>query len=162
MHKVISFLFLPRQGSIPSSNESSIMFSPTSRDSTANGSGLLSVNPEAIVVKVSSPSKGDVMYKSIMIGNSDHTPKVIASALEKLGMEQEEPKNFILVQILPHKELKFPPNANVFYALDTSIHPTDLRLEIRPTAASIQNNNNTISHNNHSKNSVSKLSTRSS
>ncbi|CAL8083303.1 unnamed protein product [Orchesella dallaii] len=152
---------LQRKGSIPSSNESSIMYSPTTGNSTANGSGVLSVNPEFIVVKVSSPSKGDVMYKSIMVGNSDHTPKVIASALEKLGMEEEDPKNFKLVQVLPHKELKFPPNANVFYALDTSVHPTDIRLEVRPNAASIHNNNNTISHT-HSKNSVSKLSTRSS
>jgi len=112
-------------------------------------------------VKVSSPSKGDVLYKSIMVGNSDHTPKVIASALEKLGMEEEDPKNFNLVQILPHKELKFPANANVYYALDTSVHPTDVRLEVRPNAASVNNNNNTISHSNH-KNSISKLSTRSS
>jgi len=118
-----------------------------------------------IVVKVSSPVKGDVMYKSIMVGNSDHTPKVLALALEKLGFEDEDPKNFNLVQVLPHKELKFPANANVFYALDTSARPADIRLEVRPTTSlinlNINNNNNTIS-NPYGKSSISKHSTRSS
>lgn len=105
------------QGSIPSSNESSILYGTTANGST--GSGIISPSPDtsssSLVVKVSTPVKGDVMYKSIMIGNSDHTPKVIALALEKLGLEEEDPKNFNLVQILPMKELKFPPNANIFY-----------------------------------------------
>jgi len=73
------------------------------------------------------------MYKSMIVSNSDHTPQVIAQALEKLGLEGEEPKRFSLVQVLATKELKFPPNANVFYALDTSGIPGSVRLEVRPT-----------------------------
>jgi hypothetical protein len=115
------------------------------------------------VVKVSTPIKDDVMYKSIMIGNSDHTPKVVALALEKLGFEDEDPKNFNLVQVLPQKELRFPPNANVFYALDTSSsRPGDIRLEIRPNTSIINHNNNNNHINNpYGKDSVSKNSTKS-
>lgn len=143
----------------------------TANGSTGNGSSL--ATPESIiVVKVSSPVKGDVMYKSIMVGNSDHTPKVLALALEKLGFEDEDPKNFSLVQVLPHKELKFPANANVFYALDTSVRSGggDIRLEVRPITSLIKmnhsnnnnnNNNNSIS-NPYGKNSLSQHSTRSS
>lgn len=143
---------LTAQGSIPSSNESSLLYGSTAGGSTGNvsGTGLISSpSPEnaSLVVKVSTPVKGDVMYKSIMVGNSDHTPKVIALALEKLGLEEEDPKNFNLVQVLPHKELKFPPNANIFYAVDTSVRNTggDIRLEVRPSKfrlSSLNNNNN--------------------
>ncbi|XP_021949203.1 ral guanine nucleotide dissociation stimulator isoform X2 [Folsomia candida] len=137
---------LQRKGSIPSSNESSILYGTTANGST--GSGIISPSPDtsssSLVVKVSTPVKGDVMYKSIMIGNSDHTPKVIALALEKLGLEEEDPKNFNLVQILPMKELKFPPNANIFYAVDTSARSTggDIRLEVRPNKFTLNHNNN--------------------
>jgi hypothetical protein len=72
------------------------------------------------------------MYKSILIGNSDHTLQVISQALEKLDLTPNDPKKYNLVQILPHKELKFPINANIFYALDTSSStPGDIRLEVR-------------------------------
>ncbi|CAG7837545.1 unnamed protein product [Allacma fusca] len=132
-----------KQGSIPSSNESSILYGVTG--STGNSSGLSSNIPEStVVVKVSSPSKGDVLYKSMMVGNSDHTPRVLAQALEKLGLEDEDPRNYQLVQILPHKELKFPSNANVFYALDTSVPLGEIRLECRPIYH-LTNNNNSIS-----------------
>ena len=84
------------------------------------------------MVKVSSPSKDAIMYKSILIGNSDHTLQVISQALDKLDLTPADPKKYNLVQILPHKELKFPINANIFYALDTSSStPGDIRLEVR-------------------------------
>lgn len=97
----------------------------------------------------------------MMIGNSDHTPKVIALALEKLGLEDEEPKNFNLVQVLPHKELKFPPNANIFYAVDTSVRSTggDIRLEVRPNkllAIANHNNNNNSLRNPYGKTAIPK------
>jgi len=119
--------------------------------------GLIPPNPDSsIVVKVSSPAKGDVMYKSVIIGNSDHTPKVVALALEKLGLEEEDPANFNLVQVLPHKELTFPSNANIFYAVDTSAAATsgDIRLEVRPNRRLFNahhqatNNNNNNNNNN--------------
>jgi len=81
------------------------------------------------------------MYKSIMVNNADRTLKVIALALEKLGLEEEDPKNFNLFQILPHKELKFPMNANVYYAIDTTTTPGDVRLEARRLGTIINNNN---------------------
>ncbi len=88
------------------------------------------------------------MYKSILVGNSDHVPQVIAQALEKLGLEEEDPKRYSLVQVLPHKELKFPPNANVFYALDTSGPPGDVRLEVRPMVGGFKSSSTSVSMSN--------------
>lgn len=102
-------------------------------------SKLAIVPPEtSIVVKVSSPSNDAIMYKSILIGNSDHTIQVINQALEKLDLQPNDPKKYNLVQILPHKELKFPINANIFYALDTSSSaPGDIRLEVRAVSSNL-------------------------
>ena len=109
------------------------------------------------------------MYKSILVSNSDHTPHVIAQALEKLGLQDEEPKKFTLVQILPNKELKFPSNANVFYALDTSGPPGDVRLEVRPVVGGFKNSTSMVNihlgpsmNNNNNNNLNVKLSHQSS
>ena len=45
---------------------------------------------------------GVIMYKSIMIANSERTPAVIRSAMMKHGLEGS-PENFTLSQLLPEK-----------------------------------------------------------
>merc|ERR1719471_2110274 len=64
-------------------------------------------------------TEGVIMYKSIMIANSERTPAVIRSAMMKHGLEGS-PENFTLSQLLPENgELLIPPNANVYYAINT-------------------------------------------
>lgn len=71
---------------------------------------------------------GIVLYKSIMLGNNERTPQVIKNAMLKLGLEGD-PDKYTLAQVLPDKELVMPPNANVYYAVNT-VH--NLNFILRP------------------------------
>lgn len=71
---------------------------------------------------------GIVMYKSIMLGNNERTPQVIRNAMMKLGLECD-PDKWTLAQCLPDKELVMPPNANVYYAVNTAFN---LNFILRP------------------------------
>lgn len=62
---------------------------------------------------------GIVLYKSIMLGNNERTPQVIKNAMLKLGLDGD-PDRYTLAQVLPDKELVMPPNANVYYAVNTA------------------------------------------
>ncbi|XP_055856863.1 ral guanine nucleotide dissociation stimulator-like 1 isoform X2 [Episyrphus balteatus] len=64
---------------------------------------------------------GIVLYKCIMLGNNERTPHVIRNAMVKLGLEGD-PDRFTLAQVLPDKELVMPPNANVYYAVNTNFN----------------------------------------
>uniref|UniRef100_A0A8D8LI68 Ral guanine nucleotide dissociation stimulator-like 1 n=1 Tax=Cacopsylla melanoneura TaxID=428564 RepID=A0A8D8LI68_9HEMI len=61
-------------------------------------------------------TEGVVMYKSIMLSNSERTPQVIQNAMNKLDIEGSADE-WTLSQILPDKEMVLPYNANVYYAM---------------------------------------------
>lgn len=69
-----------------------------------------------------------MLYKSIMLGNNERTPQVIKNAMLKLGLDGD-PDRYTLAQVLPDKELVMPPNANVYYAVNT-VH--NLNFILRP------------------------------
>lgn len=71
---------------------------------------------------------GIVLYKSIMLGNNERTPQVIKNSMLKLGLEGD-PDKYTLSQVLPDKELIMPPNANVYYAVNTAYN---LNFILRP------------------------------
>ncbi|XP_055314238.1 ral guanine nucleotide dissociation stimulator-like 1 isoform X3 [Sitodiplosis mosellana] len=71
---------------------------------------------------------GIVLYKSIMLGNNERTPHVIKNSMLKLGLDGD-PDRYTLAQVLPDKELIMPPNANVYYAVNTAYN---LNFILRP------------------------------
>lgn len=88
---------------------------------TTNGSSNLV--PDFYIIKVTYETdnvelQGIILYKSIMLCNSERTPQVIRNAMMKLGLEGD-PDRFTLAQVLPDKELLLPQNANVYYAVNT-------------------------------------------
>lgn len=62
---------------------------------------------------------GTVLYKSIVVGSNERTQQVIRNCMVKLGIEGN-PEDYTLAQILPDKEMVLPPNANVYYAVNTA------------------------------------------
>merc|ERR1712088_461293 len=90
-------------------------------------------SPDFYIIRVSwgdetEATEGVIMYKSIMLSNREHTREVICSAMLKHGLEGS-PDDFTLSQLLPDKELQIPPNANVYYAINTQ---HDLNFVLRP------------------------------
>ncbi|XP_021924640.1 ral guanine nucleotide dissociation stimulator-like 1 isoform X3 [Zootermopsis nevadensis] len=82
-----------------------------------------------VTVETSSvETDGIVLYKSIMLSNNERTPQVIRNAMLKLGLEGN-PDSYTLAQVLPDKELVLPPNANVYYAVNTAFN---LNFILRP------------------------------
>ncbi|BES89425.1 Ral guanine nucleotide [Nesidiocoris tenuis] len=71
---------------------------------------------------------GIVLYKSIMLSNNERTPQVIRNAMMKLGLEGS-PDNYTISQVLGHKEMVMPQNANVYYAVNTEYN---LNFILRP------------------------------
>lgn len=113
--------------------------------STKNGSDVPLINaqlkdngsctgtPDFYIIRVTYETDnveldGIVLYKSIMLGNNERTPQVIRNAMMKLDMEGD-PDFYTLAQVLPDKELLMPPNANVYYAVNTAYN---LNFILRP------------------------------
>lgn len=95
--------------------------------------GSCSGTPDFYIIRVTYETDnveldGIVLYKSIMLGNNERTPQVIRNAMMKLDMEGD-PDNYTLAQVLPDKELLMPPNANVYYAVNTAYN---LNFILRP------------------------------
>ncbi|XP_049815451.1 ral guanine nucleotide dissociation stimulator-like 1 [Schistocerca nitens] len=85
-----------------------------------------------VTVETSSvETEGIVLYKSIMLSNNERTPQVIRNAMLKLGLEGN-PDSYTLAQVLPDKEMVLPPNANVYYAVNTAYN---LNFILRPKAS---------------------------
>lgn len=105
---------------------------------SSNGSNHLQSSPyktpEFYIIKVSyeTPEQreinGIIMYKSIMLSNSERTPTVIRNAMMKHGLEGS-PDDFTLAQLLQDGEMVLPNNANVYYAINTA---HDLNFVLRP------------------------------
>ena len=60
-----------------------------------------------------------IMYKCIMLFNNERTPQVVRNIMIKFGLDGS-PDKWTLAQCLPDKELVMPPDANVYYALNTT------------------------------------------
>merc|ERR1712088_311208 len=120
--------------STPSLDTSLVNVTPTSKcDKADTPKSDPYKTPDFYIIRVSwetstAATEGVIMYKSIMLSNREHTREVICSAMLKHGIEGS-PEDFTLSQVLPDKELQIPPNANVYYAINTQ---HDLNFVLRP------------------------------
>ncbi|XP_066147548.1 ral guanine nucleotide dissociation stimulator-like 1 isoform X2 [Euwallacea fornicatus] len=113
----------------------------------SNNSGTLSntsqkSSPDFYIIKVTyetdnPETEGIVLYKSIMLSNNERTPQVIRNAMYKLGLEGS-PDQYTLAQVLPEKDMILPPNANVYYAVNTA---HNLNFILRPKKIDINSIN---------------------
>ncbi|KAF6034667.1 RALGDS [Bugula neritina] len=98
----------------------------TSQSSISSGDSDGSHHPDRRVIKVTllTPGSDDVNYKSMILTNKDRSMAVIKRVLEKFHEDpgvNHDPSTFCLVQLTgKHRELQFPSDANVFYAMDTT------------------------------------------
>lgn len=89
---------------------------------------------DACIIRVSLENGNGNLYKSILLTNQDKTPVVIARAMAKHNLEVEPEEEYELVQVISdEKELVIPDNANVFYAMNTSVN-FDFLLRVRGSA----------------------------
>lgn len=100
---------------------------------TQPNSPLKNQTPDFYIIRVTYETDnieldGIVLYKSIMLGNNERTPQVIKNSMLKLGLDGD-PDKYTLAQVLPDKELVMPPNANVYYAVNTTYN---LNFILRP------------------------------
>ncbi|XP_077884139.1 uncharacterized protein LOC144368993 isoform X1 [Ictidomys tridecemlineatus] len=73
-------------------------------------------------------------YRSILVTCQDRAPVIIRRALDAHLLQQEDPENYELLQILSnHQKLRIPADGNVYYALDGIV---DYDFLLRETAAS--------------------------
>merc|ERR1719410_2379744 len=119
--------------STPSLDTSLVNSSPSKCDKPEKTPSDPYKTPDFYIIRVSwetssAATEGVIMYKSIMLSNREHTREVICSAMLKHGIEGS-PDDFTLSQVLPDKELQIPPNANVYYAINTQ---HDLNFVLRP------------------------------
>merc|ERR1719410_2487606 len=119
--------------STPSLDTSLVNVTPTKCDKPDTPKSDPYKTPDFYIIRVSwetssAATEGVIMYKSIMLSNREHTREVICSAMLKHGIEGS-PEDYTLSQVLPDKELQIPPNANVYYAINTQ---HDLNFVLRP------------------------------
>ncbi|GAB1286147.1 Ral guanine nucleotide dissociation stimulator [Apodemus speciosus] len=76
---------------------------------------------DCCIIRVSLDVDNGNMYKSILVTSQDKAPTVIRKAMDKHNLDEDEPDDYELVQIISedHK-LKIPENANVFYAMNST------------------------------------------
>ncbi|XP_041914102.1 LOW QUALITY PROTEIN: ral guanine nucleotide dissociation stimulator-like 1 [Alosa sapidissima] len=89
---------------------------------------------DACIIRVSLEQGNGNLYKSIMLTSQDKTPAVISRAMAKHNLEEEQADDYELVQVISEeRELVIPDNANVFYAMNTSVN-FDFLLRLRGSA----------------------------
>lgn len=89
--------------------------------------------PKFLIIRVTNETDnveldGVLLYKSILLYNSDRTSQVVRNAMMKLDLDGE-PDKWTLVYCLPEKEMIMQPNTNVFYAVDKKV---SLNFLLRP------------------------------
>jgi len=73
------------------------------------------------IVRVSLDVDNGNMYKSILVTSQDKAPAVIRKAMDKHNLDEDEPDDYELVQVISDdRKLKIPDNANVFYAMNST------------------------------------------
>ncbi|MBZ3869610.1 Ral guanine nucleotide dissociation stimulator [Sciurus carolinensis] len=76
---------------------------------------------DCCIVRVSLDVDNGNMYKSILVTSQDKAPTVIRKALDKHNLDEDEPEDYELLQIISgDRKLKIPENANVFYAMNST------------------------------------------
>ncbi|XP_006164360.1 ral guanine nucleotide dissociation stimulator isoform X2 [Tupaia chinensis] len=76
---------------------------------------------DCCIVRVSLDVDNGNMYKSILVTSQDKAPAVIRKALDKHNLDEDEPEDYELVQVISdERKLKIPENANVFYAMNST------------------------------------------
>ncbi|XP_025215045.1 ral guanine nucleotide dissociation stimulator isoform X5 [Theropithecus gelada] len=76
---------------------------------------------DCCIIRVSLDVDNGNMYKSILVTSQDKAPAVIRKAMDKHNLEEDEPEDYELLQILSDdRKLKIPENANVFYAMNST------------------------------------------
>ncbi|KAJ7993015.1 hypothetical protein DPEC_G00268060 [Dallia pectoralis] len=89
---------------------------------------------DACIIRVSLEQGNGNLYKSILLTSQDKTPAVISRAVAKHNLDSELAEGYELVQVISdERELVIPDNANVFYAMNTSVN-YDFLLRVRGTA----------------------------
>ncbi|XP_058442452.1 ral guanine nucleotide dissociation stimulator-like isoform X6 [Marmota monax] len=101
----------PWEGAEPESRTSGVSTRNSSRpqyNKRVGGSCLIHVYLE---------NERTTKYKSILVTCQDRVPVIIRRALDAHLLQQEDPENFELLQIVSnHQKLRIPAQANVFYA----------------------------------------------
>ncbi|XP_049629954.1 ral guanine nucleotide dissociation stimulator isoform X3 [Suncus etruscus] len=73
------------------------------------------------IIRVSLDVDNGNMYKSLLVTSQDKAPTVIRKAMDKHNLDEEEPDDYELVQVISEdRKLKIPDNANVFYAMNST------------------------------------------
>ncbi|XP_055988830.1 ral guanine nucleotide dissociation stimulator isoform X3 [Sorex fumeus] len=86
------------------------------------------------IIRVSLDVDNGNMYKSLLVTSQDKAPAVIRKAMDKHNLDEEEPDDYELVQVISEdRKLKIPDNANVFYAMNSTAN-YDFVLRKRPGA----------------------------
>ncbi|XP_010585844.1 ral guanine nucleotide dissociation stimulator isoform X6 [Loxodonta africana] len=76
---------------------------------------------DCCIIRVSLDVDNGNMYKSILVTSQDKAPTVIRKAMDKHNLDDDEPDDYELVQIISEdRKLKIPDNANVFYAMNST------------------------------------------
>ncbi|XP_046276037.1 ral guanine nucleotide dissociation stimulator-like isoform X4 [Marmota monax] len=118
----------PWEGAEPESRTSGVSTRSSSRpqyNKRVGGSCLIHVYLE---------NERTTKYKSILVTCQDRVPVIIRRALDAHLLQQEDPENFELLQIVSnHQKLRIPADGNVYYALDGRV---DYNFLLRETAAS--------------------------
>ncbi|XP_073909008.1 ral guanine nucleotide dissociation stimulator isoform X3 [Castor canadensis] len=78
---------------------------------------------DCCIIRVSLDVDNGNMYKSILVTSQDKAPTVIRKAMDKHNLDEDEPEDYELVQIISEdRRLKIPENANVFYAMNSTVN----------------------------------------
>ncbi|XP_054440149.1 ral guanine nucleotide dissociation stimulator isoform X2 [Pteronotus mesoamericanus] len=76
---------------------------------------------DCCIIRVSLDVDNGNMYKSILVTSQDKAPAVIRKAMDKHNLDEDEPEQYELVQVISaERKLKIPDNANVFYAMNST------------------------------------------
>nr|XP_045001974.1 ral guanine nucleotide dissociation stimulator isoform X2 [Jaculus jaculus] len=76
---------------------------------------------DCCIIRVSLDVDNGNMYKSILVTSQDKAPAVIRKAMDKHNLDEDEPEDYELVQVISEdRKLKIPENANVFYAMNSA------------------------------------------
>ncbi|XP_048201616.1 ral guanine nucleotide dissociation stimulator isoform X3 [Perognathus longimembris pacificus] len=76
---------------------------------------------DCCIIRVSLDVDNGNMYKSILVTSQDKAPTVIRKAMDKHHLDEEDPEEYELVQVISEdRKLKIPENANVFYAMNST------------------------------------------
>ncbi|XP_044782537.2 ral guanine nucleotide dissociation stimulator isoform X5 [Bubalus bubalis] len=76
---------------------------------------------DSCIIRVSLDVDNGNMYKSILVTSQDKAPAVIRKAMDKHNLDEDEPEDYELVQVISDdRKLKIPDNANVFYAMNSA------------------------------------------